>query len=339
MKLCEYGCGREAKYQFKNRKWCCENHYTKCINSKKIFSIINKGKTPWNKEKINIYSDELIKKKSEFMKGNQIWKGRKHTLETKQKIRESNKGRKHTLETKQKIRESNKGRKHTLETKQKISKKGKGRIPWNKGKSNIFSIKTRKQIGDSSKLTIELISKKYPTFFKIEEMRYNPNKPEEKEIQVHCKNHKCKNSKEHKGWFTPDKWTLQNRMYSVENGNNNLNMYCSDECKDECPLYNKRVSQLIKEDQIKAGVIKEEYYTSDEKQTFNEEVFKRADDLCEYCGQKAEHVHHSRPQKIEPFFSLDPDYGISCCKECHYKYGHKTSTECSTGNLAYKVCI
>jgi len=26
-------------------------------------------------------------------------------------------------------------------------------------------------------------------------MRYNPDKPGEEEIQVHCKNHLCKNSK------------------------------------------------------------------------------------------------------------------------------------------------
>ncbi len=87
------------------------------------------------------------------------------------------------------------------------------------------------------------------------------------------------------------------------------------------------VTQLIKEDQIKAGIIKE-------YNTCKEEVFKRDDGLCVYCGVKVEHI---RPQKLEPFFSLDPDYCISVCSKCHYKYGHKD--ECSTGNLAQIICI
>ncbi len=49
--------------------------------------------------------------------------------------------------------------------------------------------------------------------------------------------------------------------------------------------------------------------------------------------------HHIIPINIEPLFALDPDNGIVLCENCHYKYGHKTGTECSTGNLANKVCI
>jgi len=60
--------------------------------------------------------------------------------------------------------------------------------------------------------------------------------------------------------------------------------------------------------------------------------------ICEYCEELATHVHHSRPQKLEPGFALDPDFGIACCESCHYKYGHKTGTECSTGQLTNAVC-
>jgi len=78
-------------------------------------------------------------------------------------------------------------------------------------------------------------------------------------------------------------------------------------------------------------------YTSEEYQTFRQQVLEREDYKCEYCGEKAIHVHHSRPQKLEPGFALDPDFGVACCQKCHYKYGHKD--ECSTRNLANKVCI
>jgi len=30
MILCYYGCGQEAKYQFKNGKWCCSKYYVQC---------------------------------------------------------------------------------------------------------------------------------------------------------------------------------------------------------------------------------------------------------------------------------------------------------------------
>ena len=49
-KLCHYGCGNIAKYEFMNGKYCCKNHYSKCNgykikenrNTKRITSIKNK---------------------------------------------------------------------------------------------------------------------------------------------------------------------------------------------------------------------------------------------------------------------------------------------------------
>lgn len=32
VKLCDYGCGKEANHQLKNGKWCCENSFNKCIS-------------------------------------------------------------------------------------------------------------------------------------------------------------------------------------------------------------------------------------------------------------------------------------------------------------------
>ena len=33
--LCEYGCGREALFQFKNKKWCCSKFLSQCPSMKK----------------------------------------------------------------------------------------------------------------------------------------------------------------------------------------------------------------------------------------------------------------------------------------------------------------
>jgi len=39
--ICEYGCGQESKYQFKNGKWCCSKHHNSCpVNRKKHSEVI-----------------------------------------------------------------------------------------------------------------------------------------------------------------------------------------------------------------------------------------------------------------------------------------------------------
>ena len=314
MILCDYGCGREAKYQFKNGKWCCSKSKNSCPKMKEYMFRNRTGKNhplynkdPWNKGKINIYSNITL----------------------------------------QKMKENNTGKKLSISTKEKISKSLKNRTPWNKGKTydELFGRKKSeklrlkhsifiKKLIKKNKYTTNTISKiknKYPLFYKIEVMRYNPNKSVEKEIQVHCKNHNCPNSKEQGGWFTPTKTQLYERIRCIEkNGTDNSYFYCSEECKSECPLYNSKGGDPFKD------IIKP--YTQSEYQTFRDFVLKRDNYKCQYCGKKAEHVHHERPQKLEPFFALDPDLTWSVCKKCHYKYGHKTSTECSTGKLSNVGC-
>ena len=138
MILCEYGCGMEGRYQFKNGKWCCSKKFNTCLNFRKINSGILKGK---------IVSEETRKKMSEFQKGKIVseetrrkmseWQiGKRHSEETRKKISESNKGKRYSEETKIKMRESKEGEKnhfygksHSIESKNKMSEYHKGRIP------------------------------------------------------------------------------------------------------------------------------------------------------------------------------------------------------------------
>ena len=46
--LCSYGCGKEAIYQFKNGKWCCNRNISKC---KKIKEKIGKEASQREKER------------------------------------------------------------------------------------------------------------------------------------------------------------------------------------------------------------------------------------------------------------------------------------------------
>jgi len=181
--------------------------------------------------------------------------------------------------------------------------------------------------------TIKDIQDKFPFFSRIEEMRYNPDKPQEREIQVHCKNHLCENSKEKGGWFTPTKDQFKSRKDWLEREGRDLcYLYCSQDCKDKCVLYQSKGSVIIDEQKI---------FTASEYNSFRKEVLRRQKEIedynfCEHCYTKKKlKVHHEKPIKTHSHLALDPDNGIVLCEKCHYIIGHKN--ECSTGSLATKL--
>lgn len=90
------------------------------------------GKIPWNKGKTDVYSEKTLKQKSLSSLG------KKHSLETKERLRQIRLGYKHTDEAKEKIRISSLNRKHTNETKKKISENhlGKNNPQWGKPLTN-----------------------------------------------------------------------------------------------------------------------------------------------------------------------------------------------------------
>jgi hypothetical protein len=305
--LCDYGCGQKATHQFKNGKWCCSKFVTQCPQIVKQNTEANRN--IWKNPKSMFNSEKYRKKLSKACKGKLPWNKNKSKNNDTRILNQSN-SLKCTWNDKNSFLNSREYRNNL-------------RLAQNK-----IDVKYKKSIG--RKNSIKILKIKYPFFSRIEEMRYNPDKPGEKEIQVHCKNHLCPNSKEQGGWFTPTYSQLYERIRQLENnsGNDGSYFYCSDECKNECPLYGLQVD-LFKE-------TSEKLYTQSEYQQFRQYVLERDNYKCQYCGQEAEHVHHERPQKLEPFFALDPDLAWSVCKKCHYKYGHKD--ECSTGNLANMVC-
>ncbi len=226
------------------------------------------------------------------------------------------------------------GKKHSEETKEKMRNKQIGKRPM-LGKKHSEETKEKISISKLGKtiLTIEKIKEKFPTFYKEEEMRYNTDKPGEKEIQVHCKNHDCENSKEKGGWFIPTASQFKSRKDHIEHddGNGGCYLYCSQECKDECVLYN------IKSDPHKEET--EKLYTDSEYDVWRQTVLEQDNYECQKCGSKEDlHCHHIQPVKLDPMLALDPTNGIVLCQKCHYEIGHKTATECSTGNLANRVC-
>lgn len=74
MNICQYGCGKKAKYQMSSGKWCCSTHWNKCEGKRNQDSIRKRNQVPWNK-------------------GIRGLKGTPHTPETKKKLSEIAKNR------------------------------------------------------------------------------------------------------------------------------------------------------------------------------------------------------------------------------------------------------
>jgi len=323
-KLCEYGCGQEAKYQFKNGKWCCKKDFRSCEGFlKSKFRFGKKYRKPDRYFGVGICNYGCNQKANYiYLNGSLCCSDHYNKcIYNKQKLSLARCGDSNPMYNK----------KHSNKTIKLMRKLQTGEKNAMYGKKRIVGMKTRKKISLSNKRTIKQIKKRYPFFAQIEEMRYNPDKPDEKEIQVHCKNHNCPNSKEQGGWFTLIGRQIELRIYELETGNDGGYFYCSEDCKEQCPLFNLK-SDPLKETQ--------KPFTQAEKDVFNKEVLERQKEedgynFCEICYSiKNLHVHHEKPVKTHPLLALDPDNGIILCEECHYKYGHKTGTECSTGNLA-----
>lgn len=136
-------------------------------------------------------------------------------------------------------------------------------------------------------------------------------------------------------WFIPKKSNVERRsQYIKGNSNRESRLYCSEECKHLCPIFNKHTHPAghnPRKHRNRTDV------TESELRVWSKTVLARHDFICEYCGETANTAHHIIPKKLAPFYALDPDNGISRCEECHYKYGH-TSEECQPVYIAKVVC-
>ena len=236
-------------------------------------------------------------------------------------------GKKHTTETLEKISKSGSdnpmfGRKHSPKTIYKIKE---GLIGKNIGKDNHFYGKkhtdeSKRKMSDKLRYSIEDYKKRYPIFFAEEKMRNN----ESDEIEFRCK--QCFK------WFTPTRPQIYERIRALEtkDGHGGNYLYCSDSCKDKCPVFNFRGS-------YKTTLEHEtECYLPGELKTWRDEVMKRDGHICALCGSdKNLHVHHIKPVKLEPFFALDPDYGLTLCQTCHLSKIHRNG--CSTIRISKQM--
>lgn len=228
---------------------------------------------------------------------------------------------------------------HTKESKDLIGQKNKGKTPWNKNiprtqeeKENI-SIKTKEGM---SRLDIKEKLKTRPVFKKEKHPRwtggYYTNKlplystympqiyfaekcrqsPSDKNIlEVKCKY--CDK------WFIPTTIQVYERIRCLNGNASEGYMYCSHECKSECPIFH----QISYPKGFKPS-------TSREVQSELRQMrFKLDNYTCQKCNKHQDeldvglHCHHLEGIRWDPIESADLDKVITLCKSCHIEVHKK----------------
>jgi len=197
-----------------------------------------------------------------------------------------------------------------------------------------------KKAGYNIRMNFTKLLKKHPELIIIENLKEGPNG----EVLGHCKNANCYNSSEKGGSFTLTTYQIQYRNIGINSTSDGHYFYCCEECKQECVLFNKSAKQLnnIINPQDELSKASQQDLSIWRTEVFSQQLKNNqlnSDNFCEICHKTENLVgHHELPQKLYPEFALDPDNGIVLCEECHTKYGHIKGTDCSTGNLANKIC-
>jgi len=115
-------------------------------------------------------------------------------------------------------------------------------------------------------------------------------------------------------WFVPRRIDVTSRIRALEGQNQGeCRLYCSDNCKKECPIYKKVLhyggTNLSREVQAE----------------LRQMCFKRDNYTCKKCNKNKNetdiglHCHHVEGLRWEPLESADIDKVITLCKDCHHE--------------------
>ncbi len=222
----------------------------------------------------------------------EVWKGRYHTEETKQKMSEAHRGKQFSEEHKKKLGDSKRGRPLSEEHKQKMSIAQKG-----------HSFRGGNSKGGVTAKNIALYDTYAPQLELYEQCRRTIDDPDHLEVKcAYCGK-----------WHKPRATDVYNRIYAINNGIGNYQLYCSKGCKQECPIYRQHKHYK--------GY---KYHGSREVQPqLRQMVFERDNWTCQKCGSKEHlHCHHKNPVIDDPIESCDMEDCIAYCNSCH-KEAHK----------------
>jgi hypothetical protein len=333
-KLCDYGCGQIAKFKFRNGKICCSNESYKCSN---FFE--NKSVTIY--EEPSLFENKLCDygcghpAKFKFKHGKYCCSDNfKKCPVEKEKNSVLRIGMIYSARTEYKP---------IVNPENNLCDYGCGQIAkyqFGNGKycCQDYPGKCVGHVG--KKMDYKLFKNKYPDIFLVENLIEGPNG----EVLGHCKNASCNKSEENGEYFEVTYQQIYNRNLGINSISDSDYFYCCEECKKSCILFGRSANTLNNIISPKGNL---NQASTQDLSIWRNEVFTmqlkdnstRLENFCEIC-HKTENLigHHILPQKLYPEFALDPDNGIVLCSECHTKYGHTKGTECSTANLANKIC-
>jgi hypothetical protein len=291
-------------------KTCNEPYITQ--KKKKIGEFCCKSCVHKNK----IVSDEAREKISKVQTGR---KRKPLTDDVKRKIRDSNIGKKRSDKTRKRISDSKigkfKGRdnhfyskKHSNETKEKMRIK----------KIGINGCSHPQWKGGVTEKNIPLYDTYAHQIEYAEQVRRNSE--DNNILEVKCTY--CGK------WYIPKSRDIWNRINAL-NGkvNGEYRLYCSDNCKQECPIFNqKKYPKGFK--QASSREVQPE---------LRQMVFERDNWTCQNpkCKSKKNlHCHHKEGIRWEPLESADIDQCITYCKHCHQEAHEKEG--CRTVDMQCK---
>jgi len=148
---------------------------------------------------------------------------------------------------------------------------------------------------------------------------------EDKQIEVKCTY--CGD------WYIPKRGELTTRIqYTEGRVSTESRFYCSQRCKQECPIYN----QTLYEKGHKTASSREV------QPELRQMALLRDDYTCQKCGKYKDkldvglHCHHIWPLNESPITSADIDECITYCVDCHTNV-HKTVPGCGYGEMRCSV--
>lgn len=134
-------------------------------------------------------------------------------------------------------------------------------------------------------------------------------------------------------WYVPTLNSVWNRIQALEGkyeGRGESRLYCSDICKQECPIYKKikypKGYKIASSREVQAEL--------------RQLRFELDNYTCQKCNKHKDdlkvglHCHHVEGIRWEPLESADIDKCITYCKDCHKKV-HKIS-DCNYNSLKCK---
>lgn len=223
------------------------------------------------------------------------------------------------------------------ETRAKMSKSQTGRIAWNKGIPH--TLKTIEKIRNASKkenISIETTRKRrasslmennpawkggyslnnIPTYDSYADKISYADKTKRNDKDSNILDVSCSYCGK---WFIPSLGDVISRVRCL-NGTmqGESRLYCSIKCKNECPIFNKKIYP----DGFKISSSREV------QPELRQMRFKIDNYTCQRCGKHQDeldsglHCHHIEGIRWEPLESADLDKVITLCKDCH-KEVHK----------------